>query len=79
MTTLKRIEPANVIQHTQPATTLLPPGVVGALGLKATAEYLAISEVSVRRLVKRGLLKPNRGLKKLTFPIRVLNRYLEET
>jgi Helix-turn-helix domain len=74
MTNVKRIEP---VQNTQPATTLLPPNTLGGMPLKSAAQYLGISEISVRRLCKRGLLKPNRGLKKLIFPVRELNRYLE--
>jgi hypothetical protein len=79
MTNVTRIEPAHTIHKTEPAKTLLPAHTVGALTLKASAEYLSISEISVRRLRRRGLLRPVRGLKKLTFSIRELNRYLEET
>jgi Helix-turn-helix domain len=47
--------------------------------LKDAAKYLGgISPISVRRLVDRGLIKPNRSLRHLLFPIAELDRYLRE-
>lgn len=77
MTTIKRIQPANSIQNTESAETLLPANCKGALQLKAAAAYLDCAEITVRRLVKRGLLRPNRAIKRLLFPIKELNRFLE--
>jgi hypothetical protein len=49
-----------------------------ALTLKMTAQVLSISEISVRRLVKRGLLRPNRALKKLLFSSVEIQRFLRD-
>jgi hypothetical protein len=40
----------------------LPPTLRGGFQLKEAADYLGISKITVRRLVQRGLLKPNRFL-----------------
>ena len=49
----------------------------GALKLKQAAEYLGgLSEITVRRLVDRGLLKPNRATRHLLFSIEELNNFL---
>ena len=49
----------------------------GALKLKDAAKYLGgVSTITVRRLVERGLLKPNRALRHLLFPISELDRFL---
>jgi hypothetical protein len=50
----------------------------GALKLQDTAHYLSLSEISVRRLVERGLLKPNRATRHLLFSLAELNRFLGE-
>jgi hypothetical protein len=47
-----------------------------AVKLKAAANYLGISPVSVRRLIKRGLIKPNRALRHQLIPIAELDRFL---
>ncbi len=39
------------------------------------AESLSVSTMSIRRLVGRGLLKPNRALGKLLFPATELDRF----
>jgi len=36
---------------------------VGALKLEEAAKYLSVSPISVRRLIERGLIKPNRALR----------------
>ena len=43
--------------------------------VKETASTLSISDKSVRNLVKRGLLKPNRALGKLLFSASELDRF----
>jgi len=50
----------------------------GALKVPDAAVYLGnISPHSVRRLIQRGLLKPNRALRHLVIPISELDRFLE--
>lgn len=52
---------------------------VGALKLKPAAEYLGgLSVPSMHRLIDRGLLKPNRSLRHLLFPIAELDRFLKD-
>jgi hypothetical protein len=66
---------------TQPPVSSRPDGTFnrGALKLKAACEYLGcISPSSLRRLIKRGLLKPNRTLRHLVFSIAELDRFLLE-
>lgn len=54
------------------------PTPLGALKIKDAAKYLGgVSQVTIRRLIKRGLLKPNRALCHLLIPIAELNRFLE--
>lgn len=50
-----------------------------ALSLKETAEAINISPISVRRLVRRGLLKPSRGLRSMRFSLDEIKRYLAVT
>ena len=58
-------------------TTSLPPTLRGGFQLKQAADYLGLSKITVRRLVHRGLLKPNRSVRHLLFPVKELNRFLE--
>jgi excisionase family DNA binding protein len=51
---------------------------VGALKLKEAAKYLSVSPISVRRLIGRGLLNPNRALRHILIPIAELDRFLRE-
>ena len=52
---------------------------VGAMKLKEAAEYLGgVSIITVRRLINRGLIKPNRALRHLLVPISELDRFLGE-
>jgi excisionase family DNA binding protein len=44
--------------------------------VKYAAKYLGISPISVRRLIKRQLLKPNRSLRHLLLPTAELDRFL---
>lgn len=55
---------------TKPSTT------PAALKLKGAAEYLGISTISVRRLIERGLINPNRALRHLLIPVVELDRFL---
>jgi excisionase family DNA binding protein len=47
--------------------------------IKEAADYLSISDKSVRRLVKRGLLRPSRALRKLLIPIAELEGFFART
>jgi len=49
---------------------------VGALKLKDAATYLGVSPISVRHLIKRGLINPNRALRHHMIPKRELDRFL---
>jgi excisionase family DNA binding protein len=49
-----------------------------ALKLRQAATYLGVSTVSIRRLIKRGLIKPNRALRHILISIAELDRFLEE-
>lgn len=52
---------------------------IGALKIKDAAQYLGgISTISVRRLIARGLIKPNRALRHLIIPVAELDRFLAE-
>jgi hypothetical protein len=50
----------------------------GALKLKPAAHYLSVSPITMRRLVDRGLLKPNRATRHLIFSLSELNRFLSQ-
>ena len=47
-----------------------------ALQLKRAAQYIDVSEMSMRRLIKRGLIKPNRALRHILIPVAELERFL---
>jgi hypothetical protein len=50
-----------------------------ALKLKDAAVYLGgISPITMHRLIKRGLIKPNRALRHILIPVSELDRFLEE-
>ena len=52
---------------------------VGALKIKDAAKYLGgVSQITVRRLIDRGLIRPNRALRHLLIPISELDRFLTE-
>jgi hypothetical protein len=60
-------------------TTLIHQATVtpGGFKLKAAAQYLGgMSPVTVRRLVARGLLRPNRATRHLLFARAELDRFL---
>ena len=51
----------------------------GALKLKPAANYLGgLSVPTMYRLIKRGLLKPNRATRHLLFKISELDRFLSQ-
>lgn len=51
----------------------------GALKSQQAREYLGnISEPTLHRLIRRGLLRPNRATRHLLFPISELDRFLRE-
>jgi excisionase family DNA binding protein len=56
---------------------LIPPE-RGALKLKAAANYLSVSVPTMHRLIGRGLIRPNRALRHLLFPLSELHRFLNE-
>jgi excisionase family DNA binding protein len=49
-----------------------------AFSIKETGILLGISQPSVRRLIKRGLLRPNRALRHLLIPASELDRFLQQ-
>jgi excisionase family DNA binding protein len=49
----------------------------GALKLKPAADYLSVSTVSMRRLIKRGQIKPIRSIRHILISVEELNRFLE--
>jgi len=50
----------------------------GALKMKEAAKYLSVSQQTLRRLVERGLIRPNRALRHLLFSVKELDRFLED-
>ena len=57
----------------------VPTQSVGALKLKPAAQYLGgLSIPTIHRLIKRGLLRPNRALRHLLFSREELDRFLRE-
>lgn len=56
-----------------------PAQTVGALKLKEARQYLGgLSIPTIHRLMKRGLLRPNRALRHLLFTREELDRFLRE-
>jgi len=57
------------------STSIAP---VGALKIKDAAKYLGgVSHITVRRLIKRGLIKPNRVLRHILIPDSELDKFLQ--
>jgi len=51
----------------------------GALKLREARQYLGgLSVPTMHRLIKRGLLSPNRSTRHLLFPVSELDRFLRE-
>ena len=52
---------------------------IGAMKIPAAAKYLGgVSHITVRRLIKRGLIKPSRALRHVLIPISELDRFLRQ-
>jgi Helix-turn-helix domain len=51
----------------------------GALKLKPAADYISVSPISMRRLIKRGLIKPVRVLRHIIIARAELDRFLNES
>ena len=58
----------------------MPPGITpGALKIREAAAYLGgISQITVRRLIERGLIKPNRVLRHILISKAELDRFLAQ-
>ena len=55
------------------------PAPMGALKLQQARQYLGgLSIPTMHRLIKRGLIKPNRALRHILIPISELDRFLAE-
>jgi len=51
----------------------------GALKLREARQYLGgLSVPTMHRLIKRGLLRPNRSTRHLLFPVSELDRFLRD-
>ncbi len=58
--------------------TETPPPAQGGYKLKDAAVYLGgISTITMRRLIERGLITPNRKLRHILIPKSELDRFLE--
>jgi hypothetical protein len=50
-----------------------------AFKIRGACQYLGgISEITLRRLIARGLIKPNRSLRHILIPISELDRFLSK-
>ena len=51
---------------------------VGALKIKDAARYLeGVSCITVRRLIRRGLIRPNNAIRHVLIPIVELDRFIQ--
>jgi DNA-binding transcriptional MerR regulator len=55
----------------QPSQTLR-----GGVKIKEAGDYVGLKPITLRRLIKRGLIRPNRATRHLVFPIAELDRFL---
>jgi hypothetical protein len=62
----------------RPQAVYLPMPAKAALQTREAAEYLSISQLSLKRLAYRGILHPNRALGRLLWPIRQLDEFLAD-
>jgi excisionase family DNA binding protein len=54
-----------------------PSAPVGALKIKEAARYLGgVSTITIRRLIARGLIRPNRALRHVLIPVVELDRFI---
>jgi excisionase family DNA binding protein len=51
----------------------------GFFTVAEAAEYLRVSDKSIRRLIARGLLSPSKALRKLIIPRQQLETFYERT
>jgi Helix-turn-helix domain len=51
---------------------------VGALKIPDAATYLSISVITLRRLMAKGLIRPNKVLRHNLLPVSELQRFLQE-
>ena len=59
-------------------TTNGPAEPVGGYKIPAACKYVGgISQITLRRLIKRGLIKPNRTIRHIIIPKSELDRFLE--
>ena len=50
-----------------------------ALKLKDACKYIGgVSDITMRRLIDRGLIKPNRSLRHILIPVAELDRFLSK-
>jgi hypothetical protein len=62
---------------TQPDPPLPPSITPAALKLREACTYLGgISPITLRRLIGRGLIKPNRALRHILIPVSELDRFI---
>jgi helix-turn-helix protein len=72
-------QPISMSTQTNPSAITRTEGPVGALKSPDARKYLGgISVPTMQRLIQRGLLKPNRSLRHLLFPIAELDRFLRD-
>jgi Helix-turn-helix domain len=65
---------SRLLEHHQRAAPAAP---VEALKIKAAGQYLGgVAPITIRRLIKRGLIKPNRALRHILIPVAELDRFL---
>jgi hypothetical protein len=65
---------SRLLEHDQRVASAAP---VGALKIKDAGRYLGgVAPITVRRLIKRGLIKPNRALRHILIPVAELDRFL---
>lgn len=68
------VQKSAITQTRQPRQAL-----AGALKLRQAREYLGgLSVPTMHRLIKRGLLRPNRATRHLLFPLVELDRFLRD-
>jgi Helix-turn-helix domain len=67
------------LKAVSPRKTPEPAPMRGALKLRDACEYLGgLSIPTMHRLIGRGLIRPNRSLRHLLFPVSELDRFLRE-
>ena len=48
----------------------------GALKLRQAADYISVAPITMRRLIARGLIKPNRATRHILVPVAELERFI---